>query len=253
MPSIDLEAFADRSFAFYPPIRNTDHNEWRYQKSTWSEVLVRNVKTQTDVWVPRRYLLDIDKIEEPVMIVGLSTELEYSGGAVWPHKRRVFEMPSTARRPAPVLTPIAKESTPPPSRDSATERKIGRFILISLVVFIGLAALTVYLTRSRETGGTITYQAILQQDLDLNASADYNAVVLKLGPPSTTRWRPGTGERQFQALEYPALGITVILMGPDQKDQRYIGAKNADWVTVHSVTLPSGGDSASMLRALDRF
>lgn len=253
MPSIDLEAFADRSFAFYPPIRNTEHNEWRYQKGTWSEVLVRNVKTQIDIWVPRRYLHEIDRIEDPIMIVGLTAELEYSGGAVWPHKRRVLEMPSASRRRAPSVQPAAKDSSPPPSRDSAAERKVGRLILVSLVVFIGLAALTVFLTRRHETGGTITYQAVLQHDLDLNASDDYNAVVRKLGPPAASRWRPGVGERQFQALDYPALGITAILMGPDQKDQHYIGAKDANWVTVHSITLPSGRDSASMLRALDRF
>src|SRR5512141_2863581 len=87
------EPLVHRPFSFYPPILNIAHNEWRLRRSTWSELLVVNAKTGAEVWIPRRFLGEISRVDEPVMIVGLLKELEYKGGSVWPHERRVIEMP----------------------------------------------------------------------------------------------------------------------------------------------------------------
>ena len=89
--------------------------------------------------------------------------------------------------------------------------------------------------------------------MNLKAGDDYFAVVRQLGKPESVRWRSQTGERQYQALEYPSLGLTLILMGPDRQDQHYIGAKDRDWKTVHTVVLPGGTDTASVLRSLSKF
>src|SRR5206468_5529562 len=88
-----LEHLGARPFSFYPAILNIEHNEWLYRKATWSEVLVYNVKTNEEIWIPRRFLGELSRIEDPVVIVGLVKELEYRSGAVWPHQRRVIEMP----------------------------------------------------------------------------------------------------------------------------------------------------------------
>src|SRR5260370_69358 len=69
-----------RPFSFYPAILNIQHNEWIYQGATWSEVLVRNTRTEDEISVPRRYLGEISLVDEPVMIVGLIKELEYKAG-----------------------------------------------------------------------------------------------------------------------------------------------------------------------------
>src|ERR1700679_712823 len=82
-----------RPFLFYPAILNAGHNEWVYRSATWSDVLVRNTKTNEEVSVPRRYLGEISPVDAPVMIVGLLAELEYRAGVVWPAERRVIEMP----------------------------------------------------------------------------------------------------------------------------------------------------------------
>src|SRR5260370_37758955 len=99
-----------RPFSFYPAILNIQHNEWIYQGATWSEVLVRNTRTEDEISVPRRYLGEISLVDEPVMIVGLIKELEYKAGVVCPAERRVIEMPravnENVRPRAAALAPV---------------------------------------------------------------------------------------------------------------------------------------------------
>src|SRR5437762_11725418 len=103
-----LESLANRSFSFYPAILNIEHNEWLYRKATWSEVLVTNAKTGEDLWIPRRFLGEISRIDDPVVSVGLNKELQYRGGAVWPYQRRVIQMPPAVNAQPP--------SAPAPTR-----------------------------------------------------------------------------------------------------------------------------------------
>src|SRR5450755_427366 len=88
-----LEHLATRPFSFYPPILNVEHNEWLFRKATWSEILVVNCKSGAEIWISRRFVGEVSRIDDPVLIVGLNRELEYKGGAVWPCQRRVIEMP----------------------------------------------------------------------------------------------------------------------------------------------------------------
>lgn len=250
MPTPELDKFAGRPFSFYPPILNVEHNEWVCRKDTWSEVLVSNTKAGMELWVPRRYLGEVSQVDKPVMIVGLNQELEYKSGAVWPHHRRIIEMPPAS--PSPPLGET-HSTTPPKHRESATEMKIERLIAGSLIIGVIATALLVAFFRGRESGGQITYEAVLQQDLNLTAQDNYFSVVRKLGDPAKTRWRSEKGERQYEALDYPSLSVTVILMGADRNEMSYIGAKDKNWKNVHSVKLPSGIGTDSILRSLPRF
>jgi hypothetical protein len=249
MPTPELERFAGRPFSFYPPILNIEHNEWVFRKDTWSEILVANTKTEGELWVPRRYLGEVSQVEKPVMIVGLNQELEYRGGAVWPHRRRIIEMPQAP----PPSQAEEKSQAPPKGRESATDIKIERLIVGSLIIGVIATALLVAFFRGREAGGKITYETVLQHDLTLTAEDNYFAVVRKLGEPAATRWRSEKGERQYEALDYPRLGLTIILMGADRKEMFYIGAKDRNWKNVHSVKLPNGTSTHSILRSLARF
>ena len=106
-----LAQLGRRPFSFYPAILNAGHNEWVYRSATWSDVLVRNTKTNEEVSVPRRYLGEISRVDAPVMIVGLLAELEYRAGVVWPAERRVIEMPravNDAPRPRLAQSPAAR-------------------------------------------------------------------------------------------------------------------------------------------------
>jgi len=247
-----IEDFGNRHFSFYPPILNVEHNDWVFVRGTWSEILVRNPKLDVELWIARSYLGEVSPVGEPVMIVGLRRELEFKGGSVWPHERRLVAMPRAGTMPRPGVEGVAG---PPPGRllrrGSGAESRIGRLILASLGIGILACVVVISFFRRSESGGNVRLRPLVQMELNLTSGDDYFAVVRKLGEPSGDRWLSDTGERQYRALSYP--NLTVILMGPDRQRMTYLGAKDKDWKNIHSVNLPGGQNSASMLRSLKRF
>jgi len=254
MPTSDFERFAGRGFSFYPAILGVEHNGWTYVEGSWSEIHVKNTESDVNLWIPRRYVGEVSQIEDPVMIIGLNHELVYKGGMVVPHRRRVVEMPSASNvRPLPSTPKVTSPRTGIFGTESATEQKIGKLIVGVLAAAIIGTFLTVMLTRDKNTGGRVSFEPVLQVILDLTADDDYYSVKRKLGEPESDRWRADTGEMQYRALDYPKLGITVLLMGTERDNARYIGAKGAGWKNVHVVKHPGGGDTASILRSLNQF
>src|SRR6202795_251310 len=88
-----LDHLVTRPFSFYPPIVNIEHNEWLFRKASWSEILVVNCKSASEIWIPRRFVGEVSRVDDPVLIVGLNRELEYKSGMIVPFQRRVIEMP----------------------------------------------------------------------------------------------------------------------------------------------------------------
>src|SRR5438270_2927691 len=130
-----LDSLGPRPFSFYPAILNIEHNEWLFRKATWSEILVYNVKTKEEIWIPRRFIGELSRIEDPVVIVGLVKELEYRSGAILPHQRRVIEMPvAVGDRPH---APANARPEPAPvvgiRLEPGTETRIGRLVLGALM------------------------------------------------------------------------------------------------------------------------
>jgi hypothetical protein len=249
-----LEQLGPRPFSFYPPIGNIAHNEWLYQRATWSEVQIRNTKTAEEIWVPRRLLGEISRVDEPVMIVGLAKEMEYRGGTLWPVVRRVIEMPLAVNdTPRPFMAAAAEPGRAPVVGirvSDGTESRIGRMVVVGVAVAIIACVLVVSLTNPRRG---VVYTPVLQNDLGLTSRDDYYAVVRALGEPREDRWMSDKGERQFRLLGYPKLGYSVILMGSDRTDAHYIGAMDKAWRPVHTVQLPGNVNSYSILRQLKRF
>ena len=247
-----LDELGPRPFSFYPPILNIEHNEWTFSRSTWSEILVVNSKTGLELWVPRRYVGEVSRVDEPVMIVGLLKELEYRAGAVWPHERRVIAMPKgLSEGPRPGQAPAA--ATPhaaPRGMDSPTESRAGRLIVIALLVGIAASVIAVSIFRGR-AGDRVVYTGIEQQSFGLGPSDDYNAVVRKVGAPLSEAWQSEQGAIQYQVMRYK--DFSIILMGSDRDKVRYIGAVNKQWKPIDSVRLPDGRSTASMLRNLKPF
>jgi hypothetical protein len=251
-----LEDLGKRPFSFYPPIVGVDHNEWMFDRGNWSEILVRNTQSGTEVWIPRSYLGEVSKVDHPVMIVGLKRELEYKGGAVWPYMRRVLSMP-----PNPIAAPPAPGAEPPPELstaarlglDNSAESRIGKLIVAALAIGVFLTVAVIGVLKIRSTGGRIEYKGVLQADLGFTSQTDYFDVVRKLGPPAEDRWREEQGERQYRVLVYPKQDLIVVLMGADRDKSFYIGAKNRQWRTVHSVPLPGGLNTEAILRTLKPF
>jgi len=249
-PIPELDGLKGRAFSFYPPILGIEHNEWKLREATWSEILVHNTKDDRELWVPRRFLGALSRVDEPVMIVGLERELEFTAGILRPHERRVISMPKpVAGAPA---TPDEAIPTPPMVNGvrvgDVSESRIGLYIIGGIVAVL----FVVYGVVSYSRGDRIEYKTVLQEDLGFTAEDDYFAVVRKLGAPANDRWREGK-DLQYRAMSYPDRHFTVILMGTEQKNAHYIGAVNDDWRPVHSVKHAGRGNTRSLLEGLPRF
>lgn len=246
----ELQPLRGHNFSFFPPIVHVGHNEWKLVSVSWSEIQVRNAKGSQELWVPRRYLGAVSRVEEPVIILGLQRELEYSAGIVRPHERRVLRMPSTVMGPP----KAAPEEIPTPAMiggvrvEAGTEAKIGKllagFVGVLLVVALGLFWAA--------APKRVAYEGILQEELQLSSADDYFAVVRKLGQPANDRWRQST-EMQVRALSYPDRKLTVLLMGSERDKARYIGAVNQDWKPVHSVSQANGTNTRPLLDGIPKF
>jgi hypothetical protein len=252
-----LEHLATRPFSFYPPILNVEHNEWLYRKATWSEILVVNCKTGVEIWIPRRFLGEVSRVDDPVLIVGLNRELEFKGGSVWPYQRRVIEMPIAvgggARTSSEDLPDRGEPAPIVGIRLEPSDKRIFKLIGSALAFALFLYVVAVNLNRVGELRQrNVSFTARDQQFLDLTSRDDYFAVVQKLGQPSTDRDRE-VGTIKYRALGYPDRKYTVVLMGPDLKTARYIGALDDKWNPIHSVELRTGGTTLSLLRELQRF
>ncbi len=249
-PIPELEGLRGRAFSFYPPILNIEHNEWRMLEATWSEILVHNTKDDKEIWVPRRFLGALSRVDEPVMIVGLERELEFTAGILRPHERRVISMPKASSAPP----AMADEAIPTPAMVSgirlgdAGESRMGLYIIGGIIAVLFI----VYGVVSYSRGDRVEYRTVLQEDLGFTAEDDVHAVIRKLGQPANDRWREGK-DLQYRALAYPDRHFTVILMGTEQKNARYIGAVNDDWRPVHTVKHAGHGNTRSLLETLPRF
>jgi hypothetical protein len=147
-----LDQIGRRPFLFYPAIVGIEHNEWMLRRVSNAEVQVVNTKTSEELWIPRRFLGEVSAIEDPFIIAGLVKELEYKGGAVLPHRRRVIEMPrvvngsvvgsledTVSRAPAPIkLAPVIgiRVERGPTSR---TGRRLLTWIVASILVCVIMA------------------------------------------------------------------------------------------------------------------
>ncbi len=254
-----LDRLAGRDFSFYPSIENVAENLWTLVEANWSEFLVENRGDQTQVWVPRRYLGEVSSTDRPVMIVGLDRPLSFQAGQVWPVQKRVIAMP---RLPAPADGASAKET---PSQTPAggllgaavrlddSEKKVGRLILLALGGAVCLVAFVVFWFRSDRSGEAVVFRGVVQESLGLRAEDDYFAVVRKLGEPQADRYKADGDSMQYRLLVYPGRKLNIVLAGREKKDVRYVGALDAEWKVVDSVTQKGGSNTYSMLSRLPRF
>src|SRR5579871_5091039 len=134
-----LQHLSGRRFSFSPPIRNLQPNEWLYRRATWSEFAVMNARSGEEIWIPRMFLGEVSGIDDPVMMVGLNRELEWTAGAIAPRERRVIELPvavndnRTAVAGAQRLAPVVNIRLEPAS-ETRTWKWIGAAFVLGAVV-----------------------------------------------------------------------------------------------------------------------
>src|ERR1051326_5091055 len=246
-----MDHLVTRPFSFYPPIVNVEHNEWLFRKASWSEILVVNCKSAAEVWIPRRFIGEVSRVDDPVLIVGLSRELEYKGGMIVPFQRRVIEMPVAVGGPVarsaamerPEPAPIVGIRTEAPT-DTRIVKLIGAVVTFAIVFYL----IAVNLSRGR-----VVFTPKDQAIMGLTARDDRTAIVAKLGEPASDRWQSDSGALQYEALGYPDRHFTVILMGSNRWSMLYIGTMNDRWKPIDSISLRPGGTTDSLLRNLKRF
>jgi hypothetical protein len=250
-----LAQLGRRPFSFYPAILSAGPNEWIYRSATWSEVLVRNTKTEEEVSIPRRYLGEVSRVDEPMMIVGLLAELEYRAGAVWPAERRVIEMPRAVNdvpRPRLAHSEAVRASVVGIRLENEGTSRVGKVVVGGVALGVAGCVLAISLFRGGVIATRAFYAPFTQVDLPLTAEDDRAAVVGALGQPAADRWGSDSG-RQCEVLAYPRRKLYVILMGNNRGGARYIGAMDWNWRPAHAVALPSRGSSFSILKRLPRF
>jgi hypothetical protein len=243
-----LHHLGGRRFSFYPPIRNLEPNEWLYRRATWSECVVVNTRSGEEVWVPRIFLGEVSRIDEPVMIVGLNRQLEWRSGKIIPLERRVIELPvavndshAPARSgpPAPVIN-IRLEAKP--------EARAWKWIGVAAV--LGAVAFTIVADVSRQTQWrqradlSRGYRSYLQ----LGPEDDYASTIRKLCLPARTGSH-ATERRVFRSLTYTARRYSIILMGSTKDDARYIGTLDLHGRVLDAVRLPDGSSGESLLNS----
>jgi len=256
-PISALNHLGNRGFSFYPPILNIEHNEWFFRRGTWSEILVVNSRSAMEIWIPRRFLGEVSLIEDPVVIVGLVKELEYKAGAVWPHRRRVIEMPiAVGERPRPpqprreLLAPVIGIRT-----ESVTDSRVGK--LVGLTILASAIGVTCCIGLSVLREGSLkprtAYSVADQKYLELTGNDGYDAVLRLLGPPAEDQWQRGGGTAPIRRLWYPQRGYSVILKGNSRDTIRYIGAVDAGGNPIFRSTLGNSRSTFSTLKSIKNF
>ena len=198
-----------------------------------------NARTGVEISIPRHFLGEISRIEDPVVIVGLLKELEYREGAVWPYYRRVIEMPvAVGARPAAPASP-AQRTGPAPvigiRLESKGDSHVFRIVGGALVLGIVAAYVAVNFYRESTLRPRVSLTARDKSFYDLGARDTYDSVVRKLGAPAGDHWRAAENGRRYRALWYPERAWTVVLAGADGQEPVYIGTLDADWNPIHAV------------------
>jgi hypothetical protein len=249
---------AGRTFAFFPAIRNVEHNEWTLEKETWSEVLAKNARTGEEIWVPRSHIGKISSANSPILIVGLQRELQLKGGSVSPFRQQVVAMPAPGGTARPTV--VGAEPPPPKRGNSAADRQT--FSFIGKALLAGLAVVLLYVMFNF-TKGESPLAALFRADtsttdqryLGLTNADSYHVAVSKLGQPEREQWLSlEEADLQFQALWYPQRSYLVILMGGSRADMRYIGTlHDPSRKVLDAARLSRGGDTSSLLHNLPTF
>jgi len=231
-----LQNLGGRRFSFYPPIRNIEHNEWMYRRSTWSESVVVNMRSGEEICVPRMFVGEVSSVDDPVVIVGLTRELEWNEGVVAPHQRRVIELPVAVNdgRPGP-----ARHSRPAqvvnirlePKRDMIAGKWFG------VVFALGAVAFTIIASVARQS------QTHLRTDLfrasqpyqQFGPGDNYFSVVAVLGKPAEDG-SVTAGDRVYRLLKYPNRRFSIVLTGSTPVSSRYAGTIDLQGKVLHAVS-----------------
>ena len=212
-----LDQLGSERFSFYPPILGVEHNQWSFRRATSSEILVVNTGTLFELSIPRRFIGEVSTVGEPVVIVGLTKELEFKTDVVVPHVRRVIEMPRAVNgssRPVRHHTHPAEVVGIRVEPDHSSPWR-SRWLLGSVAAAV-LACVA-----------ALSFSPRIE--LPFNARDNYDSIVARLGPPAHEETQISNG-KQYRRLAYPKRALILLLI-----DGHYAGAFDASGHLIHAV------------------
>jgi hypothetical protein len=147
-----LDYIGPRRFAFYPPIKNAEPNEWLLGSGSWTEVQIVNARNGGKIWIPRQFIGGVSDSHDGLLIVGLTKELEYRSGALGPRFKRVIEMPQHVETKPRLVEPEPRPPGPAPvigirvenREDSQMSRAIVTLGVAAMIVALIAAVLAVF-------------------------------------------------------------------------------------------------------------
>jgi hypothetical protein len=249
LPPESLADLQSGPFSFYPAIIGIERNEWVLRRATWTEVQVANTKTGEELWIPRRFLGELARVEGPVMIVGLLKELEYREGALMPHRRRVIEMPRAVNdrtlhgvvtspadeAGAPRLAPVVAIRTEP-DPPSPGHKLFRGSLAVGILACIGAGFVLRDVTPRSIPRSVDGRTRPAPSGVDFTSQDDYRTVTRKIGKPASDQWLRTESGAEYRRLWYPRRGFSVILTGTDHGSAHYAGSLASDGSILHLAT-----------------
>jgi hypothetical protein len=251
-----LQNLGGRRFSFYPPIRHIEHNQWIYRRATWSECVVANMRSGEEICIPRMFIDEVLRTDDPVVIVGLSRELEWTEGVIVPRQRRVIELPVAVNdmrpigpvphaevRPARLAPVINIRLEPKP------EMKVGKWVGVALVLGVAVCTIVLDIATQSPSNQRADFFRASRSYLQLSADDDYASIVRKLGKPSEDRTQTADG-RVYRRLSFPARRFSIVLAGRTASESRYIGTLDMHGRTLDTARTADGFAREPALRYL---
>lgn len=252
-----LDEIARRRFAFYPCIWNLEPNEWMLSSATWVDAQVVNVRTGQQIAVPRRYIGAVSETDDPILIVGLTKELEYRENALWPRVRKVIEMPVAVNESRPFRICEPRPDGPAPvvgiRLENGDESRASRLLTTAGIGAVVVSLLVVGVFSTGIIDGRPGAHPVWQSNLGFTDRDTYASITRRLGPPTTDRRIESTDGRRFRVLEYSGRRIAIVVMHAPGDDQgRYLGTVTSTGRVLHSIPSATDLNPRAILESLPR-
>jgi len=173
---------------------------------------VVNCKSGVEIWISRRLVGEVSRIDDPVLIVGLNGSWNTRAARCGRSAARDRDA-GRGGRLSHGARAVGERGGPAPVvgiRLESNDRRIFKLIAAALPVAVLLCLAALRMNQVGEVRQGVVYTTKDQQYLALTGRDDYFAVVQKLGKPATDHWQSESGELQCRALGYPDRKYTVI-------------------------------------------
>ncbi|MGC2658275.1 MAG: hypothetical protein WA324_10005 [Bryobacteraceae bacterium] len=235
-----LDEIGRRRFAFYPCIWNLEPNEWMLSSATWVDAQVVNVRTGQQIAVPRRYIGAVSETDDPILIVGLTKELEFRENCLWPRVRRVIEMPVAVNQTRPFRIFYTRPEGPAPvvgiRLENRLESRASKLLTTAGIGAVVVSLLVVGVVSTGIIDGRPGAHPVWQSSHGFTEYDTYASVTRRLGPPAADWQVESKDGHWLRILDYSNRRVSVVLLeGNGKEEAHYLGAIDRRGHIVHAI------------------